>query len=115
MMNSVQPGDVVTVTVSAGGVTSGNLIAPATSPVLYPIGTAIKGTGTWCGLTAARLWRPAHRRCHGSRPGHVQGDRPHPGAARGPEGRRRRGARGDQPGWSDSPSIEEWRRGIPRG
>ena len=28
MMNFVQLGDVVTVTVSAGGVTSGNLIAP---------------------------------------------------------------------------------------
>ena len=41
MMNFVQPGDVVTVTVSAGGVTSGNLIAPATSPVLYPIGAAM--------------------------------------------------------------------------
>ena len=54
MMNSVQPGDVVTVTVSAGGVTSGNLIAPATSPVLYPIGT-MKATGTLAAVVRARL------------------------------------------------------------
>jgi hypothetical protein len=55
MMNFVQPGDVVTVTVSAGGVTSGNLIAPATSPVLYPIGTAMKATGTLAAMVRVRL------------------------------------------------------------
>ena len=76
MKNFVQPGDVVTVTASAGGVTSGDLIVAATLPVLDPIGTAMKAAGTWprrcgCGLTALRLWRPAHRRCHGARPGQV--------------------------------------------
>jgi predicted RecA/RadA family phage recombinase len=40
MKNFVQPGDVVTVTASAGGVTSGDLIVAATLPVLDPIGTA---------------------------------------------------------------------------
>ena len=39
MRNFVQPGDVVTVTASAG-VTSGDLIVAATLPVLDPIGTA---------------------------------------------------------------------------
>ena len=43
MKNFVQPGDVGTVTASADGVTSGDLIATATSPVLYPIGTADEG------------------------------------------------------------------------
>jgi hypothetical protein len=55
MMNFVQPGDVVTVTVSAGGVPSGNLIARATSPVLYPIGTAMKATGTLAAMVRVRL------------------------------------------------------------
>ena len=54
-MNFVQSGDVVTVTVSAGGVTSGNLIAPATSPVPYPIGTAMKATGTLAAMVRVRL------------------------------------------------------------
>lgn len=38
----VQPGDVVTVTASASAVTSGDLIVAAASPVLDPIGTAMK-------------------------------------------------------------------------
>jgi hypothetical protein len=36
----------VTVTASAGGVTLGNLIVAATSPVLDPIGMAMKAAGT---------------------------------------------------------------------
>jgi hypothetical protein len=51
MMNFVQPGDVV----SAGGVTSGNSIAPATSAVLYPIGTAMKATGTLAAMVRVGL------------------------------------------------------------
>jgi hypothetical protein len=70
MKNFVQQGDVLTVTASAGGVMSGDLIVAATSPVLYPIGTAIKAWPR--GLTGSRLWRPAIRRCHGARPGHVK-------------------------------------------
>ena len=45
MKNFVQPGDVVTVTASAGAVTSGNLIVAATSPVLDPIDMAMKAAG----------------------------------------------------------------------
>ena len=45
MKNFVQQGDVLTVTASAGGVMSGDLIVAATSPVLYPIGTAMKAAG----------------------------------------------------------------------
>ena len=61
-----QPGDLVTVTASAGGLTSGDSIAAATLPVLYLIGAAMKATGTLAAmvqvrLTASRLWRPAHR------------------------------------------------------
>ena len=72
MKNFVQP----TVTASAGGVTSGDLIVAATLPALDPIDTAMKAAGSlarWCGygLTSWRLWRPAHRQCHGARPGHV--------------------------------------------
>jgi hypothetical protein len=36
MKNFVQPGHVVTVTASAGGMMLGELIVGATSPVLYP-------------------------------------------------------------------------------
>ena len=46
MKNFVQP----TVTASAGGVTSGDLIVAATLPVLDPIDTAMKAAG--CGQTA---------------------------------------------------------------
>jgi hypothetical protein len=35
--------------------TSGNLIAPATSPMLYPIGTAMKATGTLAAMVLVRL------------------------------------------------------------
>jgi hypothetical protein len=42
MKNFVQPGDVVTGPRWAGGVMSGDLIVAATSPVLDPIGTAMK-------------------------------------------------------------------------
>jgi hypothetical protein len=45
----VQPGDVVTVTASAGRMTSGDL------PVLYPIGTAMKATGTLTAMVRVRL------------------------------------------------------------
>jgi hypothetical protein len=55
MKNFVQPGDVVTVTASASGVTSGDLIMAATSPVLYPIGTAMKATGTLAAMVRVRL------------------------------------------------------------
>ena len=55
MKNFVQPGDVVMVTASAGGVTSGDLIAAATSPVLYPIGTAMKATGALAAMMWVRL------------------------------------------------------------
>src|SRR5947209_6345496 len=109
----VQPADVVTVTASAGGVTPADLIVAATSAVLDPIGTAMKAAGAstvGAALTASRSWRPAHRRCHGARTNHIQGDRPHPGAARRAEGRRRRGAGRDRPGRSDSASVEEWER-----
>ena len=76
MKNFVQPSEVVTVTASAGGVTSGDLIVAATLPVLDPIETAMKAAGSWVrwcgyGLTSWRLWRPAHRRFHGARPGQV--------------------------------------------
>jgi len=55
MKNFVQPGDVGTVTASADVVTSGDLIAAATSPVLYPIGTAMKATGTLAAMVRVRL------------------------------------------------------------
>ena len=54
MRNFVQPGDVVTVTASAG-VTSGDLIVAATLPVLDPIGTAMKATGTLAAMVRVRL------------------------------------------------------------
>ena len=54
MKNFVQPGDVVTVTASAG-VTSGDLIVAATLPVLDPIGTAMKATGTLAAMVRVRL------------------------------------------------------------
>jgi hypothetical protein len=38
-----------------GGVTWGDLIAAATSPVLYPIGTAMKATGTLAAMVRVRL------------------------------------------------------------
>jgi predicted RecA/RadA family phage recombinase len=55
MKNFVQQGDVLTVTASAGGVMSGDLIGAATSPVLHPIDTAMKATG----ILAAKLDRVA--------------------------------------------------------
>ena len=55
MRNFVQPGDVVTVTASAGGVTLGELIVASTSPVLYPIGTAMKAAGTLAATVRVRL------------------------------------------------------------
>ena len=55
MKNFVQPGDVVTVTASAGGVTSGDLIVAATLPVLDPIGTAMKAAGTLAATVRVRL------------------------------------------------------------
>jgi hypothetical protein len=55
MKNFVQPGDVVTVTASASGVTSGDLIMAATPPVLYPIGTAKKATGALAAMVRVRL------------------------------------------------------------
>jgi hypothetical protein len=48
MKNFVQLGHVVTVTASAGGVA-------ATSPVLYPIGTAMKATRTLAAMVRVRL------------------------------------------------------------
>jgi hypothetical protein len=48
MKNFVQLGHVVTVTASAGGVA-------ATSPVLYPIGTATKAAGTLAATVRVRL------------------------------------------------------------
>jgi predicted RecA/RadA family phage recombinase len=48
MKNFVQPGHVVTVTASAGGVA-------AASPVLYPIGTATKAAGTLAATVRMRL------------------------------------------------------------
>lgn len=53
MKNFVQPGDVVTVTGSAGGVTSGDVIVAAISPV--PIGTVMKATGTLAAMVRVRL------------------------------------------------------------
>ena len=55
MKNFVQPGDVVTVTASASGVTSGDWIVAATSPVLYLIGTAMKATGTLAAMVRVPL------------------------------------------------------------
>jgi hypothetical protein len=55
MKNFVQPGHVVTVTASAGGVMLGELIVGTTSPVLYPIGTAMKATGTLAAMVRVRL------------------------------------------------------------
>jgi hypothetical protein len=55
MNNFVQQGDMVTVTASAGGVTSGDLIVAPTSPVLYPIGTAMKETGTLAAMVRMRF------------------------------------------------------------
>jgi hypothetical protein len=43
------------VTASASGVTSGDLIVAATSPVLYLIGTAMKATGTLAAMVRVRL------------------------------------------------------------
>jgi hypothetical protein len=48
MQNFVQLGHVVTVTASAGGVA-------ATSPVLYPIGTATNAAGTLAATVRVRL------------------------------------------------------------
>ena len=53
MRNFVQPGDVVTVTASAG-VTSGDLIVAATLPVLDPIGTVMESAGTL--VATVRMW-----------------------------------------------------------
>ena len=46
MKNFVQPGDVGTVTASADGVTSGDLIATATSPGSIRSARPMKATGT---------------------------------------------------------------------
>jgi predicted RecA/RadA family phage recombinase len=54
MKNFVQPGDVVTMTASASGATSGDLIVAATSPVIYLIGTAIKATATLGAIVRVR-------------------------------------------------------------
>jgi hypothetical protein len=43
------------VTVSAGGVTSRELIAAAALPLLYPIGTAMKATGALAAMVRVRL------------------------------------------------------------
>jgi hypothetical protein len=45
----------VTVTASASGVTSGDLIVAATSPVLYLIGTAMNATGILAAMVRVRL------------------------------------------------------------
>jgi hypothetical protein len=55
MKNFVQPSHAVTVTASAGGVTLGELIVASTSPVLYPIGTAMKAAGTLAATVRGRL------------------------------------------------------------
>jgi hypothetical protein len=55
MKNLVRSGDVVTVTASASGVMSGDLIGAATSPVFYLIGTAMKATGTLAAIVRVRL------------------------------------------------------------
>ena len=55
MKNFIQPGDVMTVTASAGGETSGKLIVAAPLPVLDPIGTAMKATGTLAAMVRVRL------------------------------------------------------------
>ena len=54
MKNFVQPSHAVTVTASAGGVTSGDLIVAATLPVLDPIGTVMKSAGTL--VATVRMW-----------------------------------------------------------
>jgi hypothetical protein len=54
MKNFIQPGDVMTVTASAGGETSGKLIVAAPLPVLDPIGTVMKSAGTL--VATVRMW-----------------------------------------------------------
>jgi hypothetical protein len=44
-----------TVTASAADLTSGELIAAATSPVHYPIGTAMMATSTLAAMVRVRL------------------------------------------------------------
>jgi predicted RecA/RadA family phage recombinase len=55
MKNFVQPDHAVTVTASTGGVTLGALIVAVTSPVLYPIGTAMKAAGISAATVRVRL------------------------------------------------------------